>query len=232
MAVSHRPLLQSPRFRSMCMEKRKILPDSQMAETKVSCYLPVIFRGNISKGKDMLFLSIETHSLSKSGAGGIKRLQTLDMDTKEVRTYAGPELPDLRGQTVVVYDAVASMTALGNAGIQVGGFESVKLMEKLTQGFEADGQLFTPVGCHYFRYSMKQERNPASGVNVHELCKLYQLLRGVQGTRCYQREKAAIPAIAETQRAGSLRLPRLASGIGTQTKGIEAAKERIAGIEP
>lgn len=150
----------------------------------------------------MLFLSVETQSLPSPGPGGIIRLQTLDMDTELVRTYAGPELPDLRNRTVVVYDAVHALAALNAAGILVKDFEDVKLMMGLTQNFQADDRLFTPVDRHYFRYSMKPLREPKFGVNVRELRRLYQQLSSCQQTRCYQREKAAIPIIADMQQAG------------------------------
>lgn len=150
----------------------------------------------------MLFLSVETQSLPSPGPGGIIRLQTLDMDTELVRTYAGPELPDLRNRTVVVYDAVHALAALNAAGILVKDFEDVKLMMGLTQNFQADDRLFTPVDRHYFRYSMKPLREPKFGVNVRELRKLYNELRSCQRTCGYQREKAAIPIIADMQREG------------------------------
>lgn len=149
-----------------------------------------------------MFLSVELTAPSASGPGSIKRLQTLDMTSNQVQTYPGSSLPDLRGKTVIVYDAVAALAALHSAGVKVNDFEDVKLMVNLTDGFEPELRLFTPVEQHYFQYSTKQVRNPMSGINLFELRRLYQQLSGCQQTRCYQREKAAIPIIADMQRAG------------------------------
>lgn len=149
-----------------------------------------------------MFLSVEMRAPSSSGPGSIKRLQTLGMTSDQVQTYPGSSLPEFRGKTVIVYDAVSALAALHSVGVEVKDFEDVKLMVNLTDGFQPAQRLFTPVDQHYFQYATKRVQDPMSGINLFELRRLYHQLSGSQQTHSYQREKAAVPIIADMQRTG------------------------------
>lgn len=153
----------------------------------------------------MYFLSMESSQRTAAGDSRLKRLQVFDAEADSIQTYSGSkvsELPEFQGETVVVYDAVDALSTLQQAGITVKKFEDVKLMERLTDGFQVDKRLFTPIDQHYYPYAVEQSGKGSSGINVHLLQSSYQQLEECRSSPGYQREKKAISAIVEMQRAG------------------------------
>lgn len=150
----------------------------------------------------IIFLSLELDALRISGKQSIKRLQILEAETDQLQTYSGSALPAFADKTVVVYDAVITLAALKKENADVRDFEDVKLMAGVSDGFVMDKRLFTPADRHYYLYDREHPTPSLSGVNVYLLRAVYLRLKGCLTTRCYMREKAAVPAIVDMQISG------------------------------
>lgn len=150
----------------------------------------------------MLFVSIELEDAAMTESSCLKQLQILDDKSMDVQICSGAKLPDFNGETIIVYDAVMALSALKRIGAKAENFEDVKLMAKLSDGFQMDHRLFTPVGRHHYPYSIRHGHNGGCEVNVYRLRHLYRQLQVHMEERHYEREKAAVPAIVDMQLAG------------------------------
>lgn len=147
----------------------------------------------------MVFLSLEF--ANTTGNWRITRRQILKEKGTEIQSYSGTGIPDFKGETIIVYDAVMVLSALKAANVHVAAFEDVKLVAKLMD-VPIDDRLFTPADRHYYPYSCKHGYDAASGINLYRLRSLYYQLQACLTTNSYKREKAAIPPIVDMQLAG------------------------------
>ena len=145
----------------------------------------------------MIYISIKTKGPNSLA---LEKLEVLSEDDSLIE-YGPQKLPDLSRKPVIFFNAVFCLTVLEQMGCIITDFEDVRLMAKLAE-VEISERLFTPVGKHYFQYTMEKKEQVNQGVNVRELKRLYQELSPVVNSPPYQREKAVIPAILNLQRSG------------------------------